>query len=110
MPSTRPMRTDSAAATDDARSPVQLSSCPALARHIRLSFDRARDRHVLLGPESVSMLNGTGAAILGLCDGQRTVAEIAEQLRERYDRVVDDEVLGFLCRLVANRWVELRDG
>ena len=82
---------------------------PALARHVRLTFDRARDRHVLLTPEQVTVLNGTGAAILGLCDGRRTVAEIVAELHERYDRVEEAEVRFFLAQLAARRCVEAGD-
>jgi pyrroloquinoline quinone biosynthesis protein D len=89
---------------------VSPSSRPALTPHVRLTFARARDQHVLLGPESVVVLNRTGADILELCDGRRTVAEIAEQLHARYERVVDDEVRGFVARLVAKRCVEVGDG
>jgi pyrroloquinoline quinone biosynthesis protein D len=89
---------------------VPLSSRPQLARHVRLTFDRAREQHVLLQPESVVVLNRTGADILGLCDGQRTVTEIEEELHGRYNRVVDDEVQHFLARLVAKRCVEISDG
>jgi pyrroloquinoline quinone biosynthesis protein D len=46
---------------------------------------------------------------LGLCDGERTVVEIVEELRAHYNRVADDEVRDFLARLVAKRWVELGD-
>ena len=60
---------------------------PRLAPHVRLTYDRARDRHILLTPETVTVLNGTGASILGLFHGQRTVAEIVAELRGRYDRV-----------------------
>jgi pyrroloquinoline quinone biosynthesis protein D len=83
---------------------------PRLAGHVRLTFDRARDRHVLLTPEQVTVLNGTGAAILGLCDGRRTVTEIVAELREQYDRVDDEEVRFFLARLAAMRCVESGDG
>jgi pyrroloquinoline quinone biosynthesis protein D len=83
---------------------------PRLAPHVRLEFDRARERHVLLAPEAVSVLNATGAAILGLCDGERTVAAIVTELRERYALVSDDEVRLFLDRLVARRGVEIGDG
>ena len=76
---------------------------PRLAPHVRLIFDRARAQHVLLTPESVTVLNGTGAAVLGLCDGRRTVAEIVTELRGRYDRVDDGEVRLFLDRLAARR-------
>lgn len=82
---------------------------PYLPRHVRLEWDPAREQHVLLAPEGVISLNQTGATILGLCDGQRTVAGIVEELRGRYDRVADDEVRNFLARLAAKRLVEIGD-
>jgi pyrroloquinoline quinone biosynthesis protein D len=90
--------------------PVSDADRPRLARHVRLTFDRSRERHVLLLPETVVVLNGTGADILGLCDGRHTVAEIVAQLGARYQSVPGDEVRRFLTRLVARRWVELADG
>jgi pyrroloquinoline quinone biosynthesis protein D len=83
---------------------------PSLAPHVRLTFDPARERHVLLTPEAVTVLNGTGAAVVGLCDGTRTVAEIVAELRARYERVDDDEVRVFLDRLAARRCVEVSRG
>ena len=82
---------------------------PHLARQVRLEWDPVRNRQVLLAPEGVLVLNQTGATILGLCDGERTVVEIVEELRGQYNRVAGDEVREFLARLVAKRWVELSD-
>ena len=82
---------------------------PHLPRQVRLDWDPVREQHVLLAPEGVLVLNQTGATILGLCDGERTVVEIVEELRGRYNRVAGDEVRDFLSRLVAKRWVELGD-
>jgi pyrroloquinoline quinone biosynthesis protein D len=76
---------------------------PRLAPFVRLTFDPARERHVLLAPEAVSVLNGTGATILDLCDGRHTVAEIVAELRGRYDGVDGTEVRRFLARLLAKR-------
>ncbi len=110
------MPNDGAAANAAAAAPrptppaVLPSGHPALSRHVRMRFDRTRERHVLLGPESVIVLNPTGAEILGLCDGNRTVSDVAAVLQERYDRVVDDEVTAFLARLVSKRCVEIHDG
>ena len=98
MPSTMPMRTDSDAAR------------PRLAPHVRLTFDQARRGYVLLTPETVTLLNDTGAAILELCDGERTVSEILTELRDRYDRVADDEVRLFLADLLAKRRLEVSCG
>jgi len=82
---------------------------PQLARQVRLQWDPVRKQQVLLAPEGVLALNQTGATILGLCDGERTVAEIVEELRGQYNRVADDEVRDFIARLVGRRWVELGD-
>lgn len=98
MPLTGPMRIDSDA------------DRPRLAPHVRLTFDPTREQHVLLTPEAVSLLNGTGATILALCDGQRTVAEIVTELHGRYEHVAGDEVRHFLARLVAKRCVEVSHG
>jgi pyrroloquinoline quinone biosynthesis protein D len=98
MPSTGPMQMDSG--TDR----------PRLSPHVRLAYDQARQRHVLLTPETVTLLNSTGATILELCDGKRTVAEILVELRGRYDRVADDEVRLFLSGLLAKRCVEVSHG
>jgi pyrroloquinoline quinone biosynthesis protein D len=75
-------------------------SRPKLASHVRLSFD----------PEAVTVLNDTGAAVLGLCDGQRTLAEIVAELEPQYNRVPADEVGQFLDRLAAAGRVEVSDG
>ena len=83
---------------------------PRLARQARLEWDPVRERQVLLAPEGILVLNQTGANILGLCDGERTVVEIVDELGGRYDRVVGDEVRDFLARLAARRWVDLGDG
>lgn len=83
---------------------------PMLAHHVRLVFDRTRQRQVLQLPETVVVLNGSGAAIVELCDGRHTVAEIVASLRERYEDVPDGEVRQFVTRLVARRCLELADG
>jgi pyrroloquinoline quinone biosynthesis protein D len=88
---------------------LQPGSHPRLASHVRLGFDRVRKQYMLQVPEAVTVLNLTGAAVLHLCDGQRTVAEIVAKLHDQYDRVDDGEVADFLARLVTKRWVELDD-
>jgi pyrroloquinoline quinone biosynthesis protein D len=82
---------------------------PRLGPHLRLRFDRSRGKHVLLGPESVIVLNGTGADVVGLCDGSRTVAGIVDELRARYQRPVDDEVRDFLARMAARRHLTVEE-
>ena len=76
-------------------------SRPRLWRLARLDFDRVRQRPVLLYPEGAMFLNDTGRAILELCDGQRTVADIARTLGDRYQADVLADVTDYLARLAA---------
>ena len=90
--------------------PLAPDSVPTLWRLARVTFDRVRQQSVLLYPEGVMLLNDTGAAILELCDGERTVGEILTELRDRYNRVADDEVRLFLSGLLARRRLEVSRG
>ena len=89
---------------------VSSSDRPRLARHVRLGFCRTRQRHILQLPETVVVLHGSGADILALCDGRRTVAEIVAELGARYRSVPEGEVRRFLARLATRRCVVFADG
>lgn len=75
------------------------ASVPTLWRLARLDFDSVRQQHALLYPEGVVLLNDTGAAILELCDGHRSVAAIAKTLEERYHCDVLADVTEYLSGL-----------
>ena len=77
-------------------------SVPRLWRLARLDYDPVRKRPVLLYPEGAVLLNDTGAAILELCDGSRTVRQIADILGERYQSDVSADVAEYLAQM-ANR-------
>ena len=64
--------------------PLSAGSIPTLWRLARVTFDPVRQQKVLVYPEGAMLLNDTGAAILELCDGQRTIHDIAAILGERY--------------------------
>lgn len=53
---------------------------PKLAPKARLTFDRHDKKHVLLYPERGLVLNESGAAIVKLLDGTRTLARIIDDL------------------------------
>ena len=75
---------------------------PRLAAKARVQTDKLSGKLVLLYPEGVLLLNETGAAIVELCDGQRTFQELVATLSERYgsspDRLSAD-VAEYLDRL-----------
>jgi pyrroloquinoline quinone biosynthesis protein D len=77
-------------------------SMPKLWKLARLDYDPVRQRPVLLYPEGAVLLNDTGAAILELCNGNRTVGEIATILGERYHADVSTDVAEYL-QLMADR-------
>jgi pyrroloquinoline quinone biosynthesis protein D len=84
------------------------SSVPTLWRLARLDFDPIRRQHVLLYPEGAVLLNETGAAILELCDGGRSIAAIAEILGQRYQCDVSADITEYLSRLAEKELI--RDG
>ena len=83
------------------------ASIPAIWRLARLDYDPVRQQRVLLYPEGVVLLNDTGAAILDLCDGRRTVGDIAAHLGERYQCDVRNDVLDYLSGLAAQSLVRV---
>ncbi|MFG3333071.1 pyrroloquinoline quinone biosynthesis peptide chaperone PqqD [Streptomyces tendae] len=65
-----------------------------------LRHDRTRDADVLLLPERVVVLHGSGRAVLDLCDGTRTVDEITALLSaDGSDSHIRRDVASFLDRL-----------
>jgi pyrroloquinoline quinone biosynthesis protein D len=81
-------------------------SKPKLSGKARLRYDDVRQIDVLLLPERVVTLNRSAAAILSLCNGQRTASEIARELEGRYlcPGLISD-VLEFLHSAYDQRWV-----
>lgn len=57
---------------------------PRLGRGVRLRWDPVRETQMLLRPEGAVALNAPATAILELCTGERTTAEIIQELQARY--------------------------
>ena len=80
-------------------------SRPRLWRLARLDYDSVRQRPVLLYPEGAVLLNDTGAAILELCTGERTVSEIVSILNQRYQADVAADVTEYLVQMADRELV-----
>jgi len=63
---------------------VNEASRPVLPRHAKLKFDETRQRWVILAPERVLAPDDIAVEILQLCDSQRSVAEMIDQLAAKY--------------------------
>ena len=93
-------------------SAISPASRPRLANKARLKWDRHADKHMLLYPEHGLMLNDSAAAILQLCDGQATVAQIAQTLAEKSGGArekVEADVLAFVTTMSARGLITLGD-
>jgi pyrroloquinoline quinone biosynthesis protein D len=76
---------------------------PRLADGARLQYDDVREEHLLLVPEGAVRLNETAAQVLELCDGERSLDEIAAALSGRYAGAdVADDVRELLGGMVAH--------
>jgi len=73
---------------------------PRLAAKARVKFDPVGQQELLLFPEAALVLNETAAAIVRLCDGQRSVAAIIEELAgafaDRDASAIGEDVRAFL--------------
>ena len=63
---------------------VSAASRPVLPRHAKLKFDETRQRSVILAPERVLAPDEIAVEVLQLCDGVRSVADVIDQLAEKY--------------------------
>jgi len=87
---------------------IHRTQAPALRQGFRLQWEPRQDCHVLLYPEGMIKLNGSAGQILGLVDGQRSVAAIIDLLTASFPGVpgIDEDVLAFLEVAHAQFWIE----
>ena len=55
-----------------------------LPRHTKLKFDETRQVWVILAPERVLAPDEIAVEVLQLCDGERSVADMVDQLAAKY--------------------------
>lgn len=88
---------------------VSANDVPQLNPLFLLRWEEPQQAHVMLYPEGVIKLNETAAAILLLCDGKRTAADIIADLNGRYTDVdVSESVYRFLETSHAKGWIGIK--
>ncbi|HEY8277464.1 MAG TPA: pyrroloquinoline quinone biosynthesis peptide chaperone PqqD [Methyloceanibacter sp.] len=88
---------------------VDRQTKPNLPTYLKLRNDPGRGRWVLLAPERVLTPDQTAVAVLKLCDGQRTVEEIAETLAKEYSapvEIIAKDVLDLLQGLADKGYIK----
>lgn len=68
---------------------VEASTTPALPRFVKLRHDKGRDRWIMLAPERILTPDDIAVEVLKLCDGERSVADIASELAKSYEAPVE---------------------
>jgi pyrroloquinoline quinone biosynthesis protein D len=89
---------------------VQDDAVPALARGVRMRFDKARDAWVVLAPERVLMPDEIAIEILRRCDGKARVAAIVDDLAQAFSAEPDQiagDVRAFLQDLADKGLIRL---
>ncbi|MGO9545549.1 MAG: pyrroloquinoline quinone biosynthesis peptide chaperone PqqD [Rhodomicrobium sp.] len=81
------------------RAIVSPASKPHFPKYVRMQFDNVRKQFAVLGPERVYWPDDVSVDILKLCDGQRSISDIAGQLAQTYAAPVETiqaDVLEFI--------------
>jgi pyrroloquinoline quinone biosynthesis protein D len=63
---------------------VSEASRPVLPRHAKLKYDETRQVWVILAPERVLAPDEIAVEVLQLCNGERNVGDLADQLAAKY--------------------------
>jgi pyrroloquinoline quinone biosynthesis protein D len=67
------------------RTVITAASKPAMPPYIKLRHDAGRNRWIILAPERLFDPDEIAVVVLKLCDGVRTVGDIADQLAKDYN-------------------------
>jgi pyrroloquinoline quinone biosynthesis protein D len=72
---------------------------PLLSSKARVRWDPIRQKHLLLFPEGLLVLNQTAHEIINMCNGKNKVIIIVNSLGDKYKTHVDTDIRELLSRL-----------
>jgi pyrroloquinoline quinone biosynthesis protein D len=81
------------------RAIVTAATQPALPPHIKLRHDAGRGKWLVLAPERVFEPDEIAVAVLKLCDGARSVDDIASELAREYNAPKEEIVADIVSML-----------
>ncbi|AVO49790.1 pyrroloquinoline quinone biosynthesis peptide chaperone PqqD [Melaminivora suipulveris] len=86
---------------------TETPALPRLSRRLRLQYEPAQGRWVLLYPEGMVQLNDSAAEILRRCDGRHTVADIVGELEALFDtRGIATQVQSLIDEGTRRGWLD----
>ena len=75
----------------------------------RLQWEETQDCFVILFPEGMVQLSASAGEIMQLCDGDKTVDGIIEQLTEKFAGAdLRDDVIDFFTEAEENGWIQFK--
>jgi pyrroloquinoline quinone biosynthesis protein D len=72
------------------RAIITIASKPVMPPYIKMRHDAGRNRWLILAPERLFDPDEIAVAILKLCDGERTVGEIAGVMAKEYNAPAEE--------------------
>ena len=86
---------------------ISSASVPSLPRGVKLRFDQARDRWVVLAPEKIFEPDPIALEIIKRCDGTATIEAIVDDLAANFqaDRAVIEKDVTALLQDLADKGI-----
>lgn len=73
----------------------------------RLQWEEAQQKFVILYPEGMVELNQSSAEILKLCDGAHNLAQIIDELEQKFQASgLNNDITAFLHIAFQNGWIQ----
>ena len=91
--------------------PLTKESIVYLPRGVRIKEDKVRERTVLVAPERTVALDEIGVAILAIVDGEKTLADIVEELSAQYNapkQEIGNDVVAFVRDLQNRGYLDVK--
>jgi len=89
---------------------IEGTSCPALARGVKMRFDEARDQWILNAPERVLVLDEIAQTILARIDGKLSINELCWQLAVDFaapQDIIQADVMEMLADMLARGFIRI---
>jgi pyrroloquinoline quinone biosynthesis protein D len=78
---------------------VEGATSPSMPHYIKLRHDAGRGRWLILAPERIFEPDDIAVEVLKLCDGKRTVADIADGLAKEYNAPKEEVLTDIIAML-----------
>lgn len=87
--------------------PLADDAVPKLKRLYRFQWEEAQNTYVLLYPEGMIKLNDSAGEILKHCDGEKTLAEVIQSLKDAFPGAdLEADVRKFFEVANDNGWLQ----